>query len=170
MNRLWLTLALMAAAATAGYLIAGKVSAPSEARAEGKGGFKKELHNPPKLYRSAYYTQMVGVRGGKTVYVSGQWSCSAKGELLHKGDLAAQIKQSFENLKAALEAVGLKPSDVVKINVYLVGNKQKDLAALDEGLTACFGKGRDFASTVVGVAGLARDGMLAEVEAIAVVE
>jgi 2-iminobutanoate/2-iminopropanoate deaminase len=75
-----------------------------------------------------------------------------------------------QSLKAYVEAAGATPADVVKINVYLVGNKEKDLKALDEGLTACFGKQRNFASTVVGVQALARDGMLAEVEAIAVVE
>jgi enamine deaminase RidA (YjgF/YER057c/UK114 family) len=58
----------------------------------------------------------------------------------------------------------------VKINVYLVNYKGKDIKALDEGLTECFGKERTFASTVVGVQAQARDGMLAEVEAIAVVE
>ena len=42
--------------------------------------------------------------------------------------------------------------------------------ALEAGLNECFVKDRHFASTVVGVQALARDGMLAEVEAVAVVE
>ena len=163
-------LAVVAASGAIGFVLGQRNGHQPVARAEEKGGLKVERLNPPKLYRSKYYTQMVSVRGGKTIYVSGQWSCTDKGELLHKGDLAAQIKQAFTNLKTYLEAAGATPADVVKINVYLVGNTEKDLKALDEGLTACFGKERNFASTVAGVRGLARDGMLAEVEAIAVVQ
>jgi enamine deaminase RidA (YjgF/YER057c/UK114 family) len=153
-----------------GVVLGGRTASQPVALAQEKGGLKKELINPPKLYRSPYYTQVVGVRGGKTLFVSGQWSCSPKGELLHKGDLAAQTVQAFKNLKAYLHGAGASPADVVKINVYLVGYKGKDIKALDAGLTACFGKERAFASTVVGVQALARDGMLAEVEAVAVVE
>jgi enamine deaminase RidA (YjgF/YER057c/UK114 family) len=130
---------------------------------------KKELVNPPELYRSPYYTQAVGVRGRKTLYISGQWACTTTGGLVGKDDLHAQAKQAFKNLKAMLSACGATPTDVVKINVYLVGYQGKDITALDEGLKECFGTNRNFASTVVGVQALARDGMLVEVEAIAVV-
>jgi reactive intermediate/imine deaminase len=38
---------------------------------------------------------------------------------LVKGDVAAQIKQVFENLKAVVMAAGATFDDVVKVNVYL---------------------------------------------------
>src|SRR5262249_52814167 len=121
---------------------------------------KKELVNPPEHYRSPYYTQVVGVRGGETLYISGQWACTSQGEPVGKDDLHTQARQAFKNLKAALSACGATPADVVKINVYLVGYQGKDITALDEGLMECFGAERNFASTVAGVQALARDGML----------
>lgn len=84
--------------------------------------------------------------------------------------MTAQSKQAFKNLKLMLTACKASPADVIKINVYLVGYRGKDITALDEGLKECFGADRNFASTVVGVQALAKDGMLVEVEAVAVVE
>jgi enamine deaminase RidA (YjgF/YER057c/UK114 family) len=167
MKRSAIPLVLAASAVgAAGVLLAGR----TPATAQPKVGPKKELINPDDCYHSPYYTQVVGVRGGKTLYVSGQWSCTPKGELVGKGDLHAQAKQAFRNLKTVLAGCGARPADVVKINVYFVGYKGKDITALEAGLTECFGKDRSFASTVVGVGALARDGMLVEVEAVAVVD
>ena len=170
MNRVGMFLILASAFCALGVLLSGRADPQRTAFAQERSSVKKELVNPPDFYRSPYYTQAVGVRGGKTLYISGQWSCNPKGELVGKDDMHAQAKQAFNNLKTVLSACGATAANVVKINVYLVGYKGKDITALDEGLKACFGTKRDFASTVVGVQALARDGMLVEVEAIAVVE
>ena len=170
MNRFGTFLVLAVAFCTLGVMLNGGAGHRLAALGQEKSPLKRELVNPPHLPRSPYYTQVVGVRGGKALYLSGQWACTAKGELVGKGDVHAQVKQAFKNLKATLSACGASPADVVKISVYMVGYKQTDLTALDEGLTECFGKERTFASTLVGVQALARDGMLVEVEAIAVVE
>jgi enamine deaminase RidA (YjgF/YER057c/UK114 family) len=126
--------------------------------------------NPPELFKPAHFTQVVTTRRPKTIFVSGQTALDAKHELLGKDDLAAQAKQAFQNLRMALAAGGAEPSDVVKINVYIVNYQEKHLGVLQKGLTECFGKERGFASTLIGVAALARPGLLIEVEAIAVVE
>ena len=170
MNRTGTFLVLTVVFCTLGVMLNGGTGHRLAALDPERGPVKKELINPPHLPRSPYYTQVVGVRGGKALYLSGQWSCNAKGELVGKGNVRAQTKQAFKNLKATLSACGATPADVVKINVYMVGYKETDLTALDEGLLQCFGKERHFASTLVGVQALARDGMLIEVEAIAVVE
>lgn len=130
----------------------------------------KQFINPPGLYHSKYYTQAVAARGGTTLYASGQWAYDAAGELVGRGDKRAQALLAFQNLKAVLAAGGATPADVVKINVYFVDYSPADLAILEDGLTECFGLNRHFASTLLGVQALALDGMLVEVEAVAVVD
>jgi hypothetical protein len=58
---------------------------------------------------------------------------------------------------------------VDKIDVDIVGYQEKDRNAVQEGLGECFGADRGFASRLIGVAALARPGLLIEVEATAVV-
>lgn len=125
---------------------------------------------PAKMYRSPNYAPAVSARGSRTLYVSGQWSYDPKGELVGKGDLRAQAVQAFKNLKGVLAGGGATPADVVKINVYVVNYQPKLWPDIDAGISACFGKQRDFASTVVGVQALARARLLIEVEATAVPE
>ena len=63
------------------------------------------------------YSQAVKVHG--TVYLSGQIPIDpASGELV-SGDMDAQVRRVFENLKAVSQAAGGSLGDVVKLNVYL---------------------------------------------------
>ena len=129
---------------------------------------QKELINPASLYQSQYYTQAIATKAKRTVHISGQWAYDAKGELQGRGDLKAQAIQACRNLKAVLSAAGATPEQVVKINVYIVNYRQADLEALEAGLRELFGEKREYASTLVGVQALALDGMLFEIEAVAV--
>jgi reactive intermediate/imine deaminase len=63
------------------------------------------------------YSQAVKVHG--TVYLSGQIPLDpASGELV-SGDMDAQVRRVFENLKAVSQAAGGSLGDFVKLNVYL---------------------------------------------------
>lgn len=65
-------------------------------------------------------TYSQAVKCGNTVYVSGQIPLDpANGELV-PGDMDAQIRRVFENLKAILAAAGGDFSHVAKLNVFLV--------------------------------------------------
>jgi enamine deaminase RidA (YjgF/YER057c/UK114 family) len=132
--------------------------------------FERKLINPDTLYKSRYFSQAVSTRGGRTIQVSGQWACDKNGKLQGAGDLKAQAELACQNLKTLLEASGATPADVTNVNVYVVNYKQADLAAIEAGFTACFGSERNFASTLIGVQALARDGMLFEIDAVAVVK
>lgn len=68
---------------------------------------------------AAIGTYSQAVRAGNTVYLSGQIPLDpATGEMA-KGDVEAQIRRVFENLKAVIGASGGAFSNVVKVNVYL---------------------------------------------------
>ena len=65
------------------------------------------------------YSHVVVVEARKTIFVSGQLARDAKGEVVGKGDMRAQIRQTGENIKAALAAAGATLNDVVKTNTYV---------------------------------------------------
>jgi 2-iminobutanoate/2-iminopropanoate deaminase len=65
------------------------------------------------------YSHVVVVEAKKTIFVSGQLARNARGEVVGKGDMGAQIRQTGENIKAALAAAGATLSDIVKTNTYV---------------------------------------------------
>jgi reactive intermediate/imine deaminase len=59
------------------------------------------------------------VRAGNTVYCSGQIPLDpATGELV-EGDISAQARRAFDNLKAVCEAAGGSFDDIVRVGLYL---------------------------------------------------
>ena len=130
---------------------------------------KKSFLNPAGLSTPRGYTHVVSVEGGRTVFIAGQVSLNAKGELIGKGDLRAQATQVYENLKTALAAVGATPADVVKLNTYVVNLNPEALATVREVRGRAFPQQNPPASTLVGVTALANPDFLIEIEAIAVI-
>jgi len=65
------------------------------------------------------YSHVVVVEARKTIFVSGQLARDARGEVVGKGDMRAQIRQTGENIKAALAAAGATLNDIVKTNTYV---------------------------------------------------
>jgi reactive intermediate/imine deaminase len=59
------------------------------------------------------------VRAGDTVYLSGQIPLDPATMQLVSGDIDAEIRQVFENLKAVAEAAGGSLANAVKVNVFL---------------------------------------------------
>ena len=59
------------------------------------------------------------VRVGNTIWVSGQIPLDPRTKELVQGDVEAQIRQVFDNLKAIVVAAGATFDDVVKANIYL---------------------------------------------------
>jgi reactive intermediate/imine deaminase len=102
---------------------------------------------------------------GNTIYVSGQVAYNAAGQLVGEGDITAQTRQVFDNIKAVLAAAGAGLEDVVKINTYITD--QSKFMEMLEVRKEIFGANPP-ASTAVVVAGLAFPGLLLEVEAIAI--
>jgi reactive intermediate/imine deaminase len=124
-------------------------------------GFVKADALPP----SPGYSQAVEVRPGRIIYVAGQVSMDRSGNLVGEGDMRAQAQQTFENLKAALEASGAKFENVVKLNYYVLDAAQ--LPAVREVRDKFVNTANPPASTAVEVKRLFREGFLIEVEAVA---
>ncbi|WP_233843664.1 RidA family protein [Dyella sp. 2HG41-7] len=82
--------------------------------------------NPTTLDAPHGYTHVITVDGGRTVYIAGQAPLDQHGKLVGAGDFAAQTRQTFENLKAALAAGGATFSDVVEMTTYVTDMSQVD--------------------------------------------
>jgi enamine deaminase RidA (YjgF/YER057c/UK114 family) len=122
--------------------------------------------NPEGMHRPTGYTHVVEVTAGRPVYISGQVALDGAGELVGPGDVAAQARQVFENLQAALGSVGAGFEQVVKLTVYLVDATQ--MPAVREVRDRYVDTARPPASTAVEVRRLVRDDLLVEVEAVAI--
>jgi enamine deaminase RidA (YjgF/YER057c/UK114 family) len=123
--------------------------------------------NPEGIHRPTGYTHVVEVTAGRPVYVSGQVALDPSGALVGEGDLRAQARQVFENLRVALEAVGAGFDQVVKLNLYLLDAAQ--LPVVREVRDQYVDVRQPPASTAVEVRRLAREEFLLEVEAVAVI-
>jgi enamine deaminase RidA (YjgF/YER057c/UK114 family) len=75
--------------------------------------------------------------------------------------------QTFENLKTALAAVGAEFRHVVKLNNYLVDRAH--LPTFREVRDSYLAENDRPASTTIAISGLAREGALIEIEAVAMV-
>ena len=64
-------------------------------------------------------TYSQAVRAGDTVYISGQIPLDPATGTLVSGDIEAEIRRVFENLKAIAEAAGGTLANVVKLSVFL---------------------------------------------------
>ena len=114
------------------------------------------------------YSQAVRVETGDAVWihVSGQIAIDREGDLVGPGDLRAQTRQVFENLKAILEANGATFGDAVKIGTYLT--TLDDLAAMRE-VRSEYLTSEPPASTAVQVVALVVPEALIEIDLVAVV-
>ncbi len=64
-------------------------------------------------------TYSQAVRSGDTVYLSGQIPLVPETMALVDGNMEAQIRRVFDNLRAVAQAAGGDLADVVKLNIFL---------------------------------------------------
>jgi 2-iminobutanoate/2-iminopropanoate deaminase len=66
------------------------------------------------------YSHVMTVSGsGKIVYTAGQLARDIDGNCVGKGDMRAQMEQTFQNLDRCLKAAGATWADVVKTNTFV---------------------------------------------------
>jgi enamine deaminase RidA (YjgF/YER057c/UK114 family) len=123
--------------------------------------------NPSELYDPAPNGYSHAMVANDLVFIAGQGGENEKGNLAP--DFEAQVAQAYQNLATALAAAEAGPEQVVKLTTYVVDHDQTKLAVLTRELKAVFGHHLP-TQTLVPVPRLALDGMLFEVDAIAVLD
>jgi enamine deaminase RidA (YjgF/YER057c/UK114 family) len=131
-----------------------------------KQGFNPDwprIKNRPQSYNAA-------VKKGNMIFLSGISSADPNtGKMLGQGDVVAQCRQCFLNIKDMLAAAGATFDDVVKTTDYIVpaamANYAGTGAVRKEFFTGIFP-----ASTGVVVHSLLRPDMLIEIDVVAIVD
>jgi enamine deaminase RidA (YjgF/YER057c/UK114 family) len=128
-----------------------------------------EFLNPDGLNRNPAFSNVAVVSGSvRTIYVGGQDAIDAEGQIVGKGDIAAQTEQVLNNLRTALTAAGAAAEHVVKWNVLIVDGQ--DFRAGYAVFQRVWGDSPNPpVITAALVKGLAHPDFLVEIDAIAVV-
>ena len=125
--------------------------------------------DPEGLHKNPAFTNVVVVEGPvRTVHVGGQNAVDGSGNIVGKGDVAAQTEQVLANLRAALAAGGAGPEHVVKWNLLVVEGESLE-AGFSAFRLAWGNPPSPPAITMAFVAGLANPDYLVEMDAVAVV-
>lgn len=124
--------------------------------------------NPETLATPNGFSHVAVDTVGKRVFVSGQVAYNDAGEIVGEGDLARQTQQTLENIGRALKAVDLGFEHVIKLTYFVVNLNAQTARTIREARKPFLVHDQLPASTMVGVASLAREGLLLEVEAEAV--
>lgn len=128
------------------------------------------LLNPAGLYdptTNGYSHLAVIAPGTRLVCVAGQGGENAAGAL--EPDFQLQVRQALVNLGIALSAAGAAPCDIAKLTVLVVDHSEDKLRILAGELARAWGERPKPACTLIPVPRLALDGMLFEIDAVAVV-
>ena len=124
--------------------------------------------NPPELGTPPGYSQIVEVSASRIIFIAGQTALDRDGNLVGKGDFAAQATQVFVNLTRALRASGCTAANLIKLTVFLTD--MNNLAAYREARNRFFVSVDPPAApavTLVEVSRLYGPDFLIEIEAIA---
>jgi 2-iminobutanoate/2-iminopropanoate deaminase len=129
---------------------------------------RREIRSPslPAQMRGGAFSSGVEAPSGRMVYVSGQVSMDAEGNVVGEGDIKAQTEAVLEHVKTVVEEAGGGMEDIVKLTVFIT-----DMGLYDEIHEV---RRRYFeepfpASSMVEVSALIDPRLLIEIEAIAVV-
>ena len=128
---------------------------------------KREI-NPTDWLLAFNVNQAIEVTGAQRVlYLSGQTSNAADGTPMHPGDLVAQFQLAWDNLKAALAAADMDPTNIVRMNMYTT-DVEGFMGAAGELVPVFAGDGCKPVATLLGVNALFEPELMIELEATAV--
>jgi 2-iminobutanoate/2-iminopropanoate deaminase len=129
---------------------------------------RSQISNPslPAPMRRGAYSSGVEAPSGRTIYVSGQVSLDAEGNVVGEGDVRLQTETILEHVKTVVEEASGGMEDIVKVTVFIT-----DMGLYDEIHEV---RRRYFeepfpASSMVEVSALIDPRLLIEIEAVAVV-
>jgi enamine deaminase RidA (YjgF/YER057c/UK114 family) len=125
--------------------------------------------NPPGLYNptpNGYSHLALFPPGWRIILPAGQGGETEDEEL--SDDFATQFKQALANVETVLKAANAKMSDVAKINLLIVDHNKERFRVMTEEVERVWGNNKP-AMTLIPVPALALEGMLVEIDVVAVV-
>jgi enamine deaminase RidA (YjgF/YER057c/UK114 family) len=128
------------------------------------------LVNPASLPRPVGFTYGILATGYRTLYLAGQTALDADGKLVAPGDVVGQYRQVLANLRAVVDAAGGEMANIVKMTIFVQDRDdyKAHLKKLGEVHKEFFGSHYP-ATALLEVSRFFDDGVLVEIEAIAVI-
>ena len=152
------------------FFVVATTCASKHVSAESADGDSKEVSNIKRLYPTGRgFSGVVIATGQRQVFISGQVAVDANGNLVGKGDLAAQTEQVLKNIERGLRASGATFDDLVRMTIYVVDYDPEKREVMQRVRDRFIPSDQGPASTLVGVSKLALDHFLVEIEAQAVI-
>ena len=90
----------------------------------GSPDFMIRYRNPPAGWDSPRFSQVVEVQGARLIYLSGQAAIDREYRVV-SSDFRVQLGQVWDNIEAALAAVGATLQNIVKTTTYIVDAKYR---------------------------------------------
>src|SRR5512133_1802907 len=110
---------------------------------------------PPQPYNHV-------IRVGKTLYVAGQVARDVNGNVVGRGDPAAQAEQCWKNIEACVRSAGGTLADVLKVVCYYTDIRFAQYEI--EVRRRLFAEGRWPVATIMQVSNLGREDLLMEID------
>ena len=128
---------------------------------------EKEIIKTPTLAKAyaPYSPGCIVKKVGTFIFISGVVPNDVNGNIVCKGDIEEQTRQVLHNLRVTVEAAGATFNDVIKLTTFVTADAMKAYLRSN----ACFEYLSSFPTpceSLIGVACLANDGQMIEVEGI----
>jgi enamine deaminase RidA (YjgF/YER057c/UK114 family) len=128
----------------------------------------RTLSNPVGLHPAPGFSHLAVSRGSRMVHFAGQIALDENFDIVGGGDLFEQTRAAMRNLETAMKDSGVEWQHIVRRTVYTTQPTQYEVIA--RAIHSVTGGAADPPQTIVGITGLAIDGLLIEIECTAVLD
>ena len=129
-------------------------------------GMPAELVRSTQLFPGVPYAYAATAPETGLIVTAGACPLDDQGRVVAPGDIAAQTRQAFDNLRIVLQECGAEIRDVLKATIFVSTSSRDDLIMVWNEVAGGFGD-HDPPSTLLGVTVLGYPDQLVEIEAIA---
>jgi enamine deaminase RidA (YjgF/YER057c/UK114 family) len=129
-------------------------------------GMPAEFVRNTRLFSKVPYAYAATAPEIGLIVTAGACPLDDRGRVVAPGDIAAQTRQAFDNLRIVLQECGAEIRDVLKTTIFVSTSSRDDLIIAWNEVAGGFGD-HDPPSTLLGVTVLGYPDQLVEIEAIA---
>jgi enamine deaminase RidA (YjgF/YER057c/UK114 family) len=126
----------------------------------------RDLINPSGLHPAPGFSHIAVASGAKVVHLAGQVALAPDFSLVGGDDLFEQTQAAMQNVKTAMDEVGVQWDDIVRRTIYTMHPTEYE--TITRAIDSVTGGADHPAQTILGVTGLAVPGLLIEIECTAV--
>ena len=125
----------------------------------------RELITPENLHPAPGFSHVAVSSGSTWVHIAGQVALDPEFQVVGE-DLHAQTLAAMKNVQAAMASAGVEWEHIVRRTIYTTEPTQYE--TITDAIHQVTGGADDPPQTIIGVTGLALDGLLIEIECTAV--